>query len=298
MEWNYADGYVDIFMPSYIPDALHQLGHTPTKCPQCSPHKHIPITCGTKGTRQCATAPDTAPLLSPKEIKFIQSVTGSFLYCGLMLDSTILPALNEIVATQSQPTKKTQQKAQRLMDYLNTHPNAHIRYYASDMILHVDAHAAQYLIAPKAQSRVMGYFHLPDHPNITKHPKRNGEILIECKILHHVVSSAAEAEVAGIYHNTGVSIPIRQFLTALGHPQPSTPIKTNNSTATGFVCNNIHQKQSKHGTCNIIGYGTDKLNNNLICSGTKAPTMRQIISLNITQLSITELNARNTSRTN
>ena len=48
-----------------------------------------------------------------------------------------------------------------------------------------------------------------------------------------------------IYHNAGISLSLRSFLEALNHPQPPTPIKTDNSTATGFVYDNIHQKRSK-----------------------------------------------------
>ena len=182
MEWNYKEGCVDVSMPSCIPDASRRLGHAPTTHPQHSPHEHIPTKCGTKGTQQCATAPDMSPFLTPKETKFAQSVTGSFLHYGRALDATFPPALNEIAAAQSQPTQKTKQKAQRLMDYMHAHPSAYMRHYASGMVLHMDSDAA-YLIAPKARSRVAGYFHLSDHPNITKHPKRNGAILVECKIL-------------------------------------------------------------------------------------------------------------------
>ena len=78
------------------------------------------------------------------------------------------------------------------MDYVNTYPNAYICYFASDMVFHVDSDAA-YLVAQKASIRISGYFHLSDHPNITKHPKLNGAVLFECKTPKHVVSLAAEA---------------------------------------------------------------------------------------------------------
>ena len=130
------------------------------------------------------------------------------------------------------------------MDYLHTYPNDYIRFYARDMILHVDRDAA-HLVSPKARTRIAGYFHLSDHPNITKHPKLNGAILVECKTLHNVVSSSAESEVAGIYHNAGIAIPIRQTLQDLNHPQPPTPLKTDNLTATGFVYDNIQEKRSE-----------------------------------------------------
>ena len=149
--------------------------------------------------------------------------------------------MNGIASDQAKPTEKTKARTQQLMDYLHTYPDAYIRYYASDMILHVDSDAA-YLVEPKAKSRVAGYFYLSDHPNITQHPTLNGAILVECKTLRHVVSSSAKAEVAGIFHNATTAIPIRHMLQALNHPQPPTPIKTDNSTALGFIHNNIHTK--------------------------------------------------------
>ena len=76
------------------------------------------------------------------------------------------------------------------MDYLHVYPAAFIQYHTSDVALHVNADAA-HLVAPKARSRVAGNFYSSDHLNITKHPKLNGAVLVECKILHHVVSSAA-----------------------------------------------------------------------------------------------------------
>ena len=48
-----------------------------------------------------------------------------------------------------------------------------------------------------------------------------------------------------IFHNAQAAIPIRTLLQALNHPQPPTPLKTDNSTANGFIHDNIHQKRSK-----------------------------------------------------
>ena len=130
------------------------------------------------------------------------------------------------------------------MDYLHTYPDAFLRFYASDMVLHVESDAA-YLVAPKARSRIAGYFHLSAHPNKTNNPTINAAIQVECKTLRHFVSSSAEAEVAGIFHNTTMALPMRHILESLEHPQPPTPLKTDNATATGFVYDNIHQKRSK-----------------------------------------------------
>ena len=97
------------------------------------------------------------------------------------------------------------------MDYLHTYPDAFLRFYASDMVLHVESDAA-YLVAPKARSRIAGYFHLSAHPNKTNNPTINATIQVECKTLRHVVSSSAEAEVAGIFHNATMALPMRHIL--------------------------------------------------------------------------------------
>ena len=56
---------------------------------------------------------------------------------------------------------------------------------------------------------------------------------------------AAEAETAAIFHNAQQAVPIRIILQALDHEQPPTPVKTDNSTAQGFIQDNIHMKKSK-----------------------------------------------------
>lgn len=181
---------------------------------------------------------------------------------------------------------KNMKKAQRLVDYLHTYPNACIRYWASDMALHVDTDAA-HLIAPKAQSCVAGHFHLSNHPNITKHPKHNGAILVECKILCHVVSSAAKAEVAGIATMLDLSCLSDTFLQPLiipNHPPPSKLTIPQHQVLSVMMS---IKNNPKCGTCVIVGSAIDKLNNNLTFFGTKAPTTMPIISLSITlQLTI------------
>ena len=133
-----------------------------------------------------------------------------------------------------------------LLDYLSTYPDAKIRYTKSDMILHLDSDAA-YLVAPKARSRVAGYFYCGQHynKNITPNTALNGPIHIECKTLKHVVASAAEAETAGLFHNCQTAVYIRNMLTALDHLQPATPARTDNSTASGFVNDTLKKKRSK-----------------------------------------------------
>ena len=79
------------------------------------------------------------------------------------------------------------------------------------MVLHIDSDAA-YLVAPKARSRVAGYFHLSNHPNNKSKNTLNGAVHVECKTLRHVVSSVAEAETSGVFYNAQMTLPIQIVL--------------------------------------------------------------------------------------
>jgi hypothetical protein len=63
--------------------------------------------------------------------------------------------------------------------------------------------------------------------------------------LKNVVGSVAEAECSGVYNNAQLALPMRVALEELGHPQPKTPLKTDNSTAAGFANKSMRQKRSK-----------------------------------------------------
>jgi hypothetical protein len=137
---------------------------------------------------------------------------------------------------------KTQAATKQLLDYLATHPDATIRYHASDMILHIHSDAS-YLSVSNAQSRLGGLFFLgntsPDQDRI------NGSIINVASIIKNVVASAAESEVGACFHNAQSGAPLRVTLTKLVHTQPPTPLRTDNSTAFGIFDKTITQKRSK-----------------------------------------------------
>ena len=244
IDWNYRQGFVDISMPGYIPKLRSRLNHPQPSRPQHAPHRWTQPAYGK--VTQFAPQPDSSPFLNAKDTKELQSTTGSLLYYSRAVDPTLLPALNEIATSQARPTEKTRQKVQWLMDFVATYPNAKIRFYKSDMILYVDSDAA-YLVLPNARSRFAGHFFLsnrvPDPFKIP--PPPNGPIHTECRTIRNVVASAAEAETAGLFGNSQIAVVIRRALQSLDHPQPPTPIKTDNSTANSFVHSNIRQKRSK-----------------------------------------------------
>ena len=244
LEWDYARGMVEISMPGYINRLLQRIKHEPSTSPQHSPHEHLPFIMGGKGTRQYAQSEDGSPKLDARQTKYVQSVVGALLYYARAIDASILPALSSISTQQANPTEQVLKKVKRLLDYVSTYPDAKLRYYASNMILYIDSDAA-YLCERKAKSRASGYHYFKKNTLNKIQQPINHALTVECKLLKHVVSSAAEAEVSALFLNAQTGIIIRRLLQHLGHPQPPTPLKTDNTTAERFVSKNIQQKKSK-----------------------------------------------------
>jgi hypothetical protein len=73
----------------------------------------------------------------------------------------------------------------------------------------------------------------------------NGYILNVASVIKNVVASAAESEVGACFHNAQRGAPLRVTLTELGHTQPPTPLRTDDSTAFGFLNKKIKHKRSK-----------------------------------------------------
>ena len=99
------------------------------------------------------------------------------------------------------------------LDYCATHPNVTICFQASGMILKIHSDTS-YLSETEARSRVGGYFFLGSKNETLQH---NGAIHVIAKIIKNLVSSAAEAEIAGIYTCAKEVIPIRLNLEEMGH---------------------------------------------------------------------------------
>jgi hypothetical protein len=244
LQWNYAAGYVDVSMPHYVPKALAKFQHPKPKLPQHSPHLWTTPVYGQK--IQLANH-DTTPLLGKLGVQRVQSVSGTFLYYARAVDPTIIVALNEISNNQAKPTILTGKACDMLLDYLATHPDATIRYYASDMILCIIADAA-YLVLPNARSRCAGMYFLTDKPTSDPpDPKPNGAVHVLCKTLRGVPASAAEAETGGLFLNGQEAVPIITALEEMGHKQPitGTPIETDNSTAHDILKAQVRMKRSK-----------------------------------------------------
>ncbi len=170
--------------------------------------------------------------------KFIQEVIGTFLCYARCVDSTMLAALGSLATQQADPTKNTMAKAVQFLDYAVTHPDTIVTYHASDMVLagHSDA---SYLSESNARSHLSGHFFMSN--NAAK-PPNNGAILTTAQIIKAAMSLAAEAEVGALYINCREAVPACHTLEFMGHPQPPTPMQTDNATALVVINNNILKK--------------------------------------------------------
>jgi hypothetical protein len=64
-------------------------------------------------------------------------------------------------------------------------------------------------------------------------------------IIKAVMSLAAEAELGELFLNAKEAVCICQILTKMGHPQPCTPIQTDNTTVEAIVNNRVQPKRLK-----------------------------------------------------
>jgi hypothetical protein len=241
LEWNYKNRIGALSMPGYIKAALHKHQHAAPARPEHAPHTWNPPIYG--ANTQYVEDETTSPALSDKDVNKLQQLTGTLLYYVRAVDPTLIMPINVLASEQSRATAVTAEKVIKLLNYCNTHPETKIRYHASDMILHINSDAS-YLSEKEAKSRAGGFFNMGTS---TKTDKKltNGAILIINKVLKHVMSSAAEAEIGAVFINAKEGSVLPTTLEELGHPQPPTPMETDNTTATCYSNSTITQKRIK-----------------------------------------------------
>ena len=251
LKWDYVTNpkSVQLAIPGYVARARKRFNHQKPSKPQHSPHQWTPPSYGAKIQMATTQNPDFQKL-TPAQQKFIQEFVGVFLFYGRAIDSTMLPALGTIAThLHHAPYDTLKQKVDQFLDYAATHPDATIKYIASEM--HLWAHTdASYLSETKARSRAGGYFFLSDKPALpikadSPEPTPNMPVHVLCKIIDAVMSSAQEAETGAGFLNAKEAIPMRQALEDLGHPQGPTPLQFDNKVANGILNDDIIQKRSK-----------------------------------------------------
>ena len=161
----------------------------------------------------------------------------------------MLVSLNAIATEQAHANTIAMGDIVWLLNYAVTHPVATLHYNASDMILHI-ASDVSYICEERACSQAVGHLSLADRlvNNVNKPPTlptNNGAIHTLCQLIKTVMSSASKAEICATFINAKDALPIHTTLKELGHPQPPTPMKVDNTTSVGFANNTIKQKRSK-----------------------------------------------------
>ncbi len=236
MDWDYNGHKVHVSMLDYAPKALTRFQHRAPIKPQHQPYPHIKPNYGVKA--QYTEDAETSALLPKEDKKFFQEVIGTFLYYARCIDSTMLVALGSIATQEANPTKNTMKKVRQFLDYASTHPDAIVTYHTSNMVLAGHSNTL-YLSKSKVRSWAGRHFFMS---NNTAKPRNNGNILTITQIIKALMSSAAEAEVGALYINCREVIPTCHTLDFIGHPQPPTPMQTDNTTAIGVFNNNVIKK--------------------------------------------------------
>ena len=185
-------------MPGYIKKVLQKYLHESPAKPQHSPYIIAPKKYGKEAHNPLP--PDESAPVSKEKIKRIQGIVGSLLFYARGIDSTFLVGLNSIAMQQTSAADNTLKRIEDLLVYAATHPNAKVRYRASNMILqfHTDA---SYSSEPKARSRAAGHYFLGWIPHDNQPIRLNGAIYTMCTVLKFVASSAAEAELGALFLN-------------------------------------------------------------------------------------------------
>ena len=232
---NRQDQHATLTMPGYIEKLLQRVRPNGIKGAQ-TPARYQPPQFKKVGA-QTATV-DNSPLASIEDKKLLQSVIGTLLYYTRAVDPSICTAVHELGSVQAQPTLNDMAKMDRLLQYVSTHRNIGIRYYASNMILNMLSDAS-YLSRPRARS-VLGFYGYLGLPNGINGPIACGSLVIKC-----VVASVAEAELAGGFKAAQIAVMHRRTLHDLGYPQPPTLLRMDNSVAIGLATNAINAKRSK-----------------------------------------------------
>jgi len=134
LKWDYKNRTCDVSMENYVTKALQKFQHKISNRKYHSPSKYTPPKYGQKIQM---TQTDTSKPLTKTEIKDLQKVIGTFLFYSRAIDNTMAHALSTIASAQSSGTQKTREAMIHFLNYCATHPEATVRFRASDMILKI-----------------------------------------------------------------------------------------------------------------------------------------------------------------
>jgi hypothetical protein len=175
-------------MPGYVEKALQRFPHPTPQHSQHSPHPWLKPQYGAK--TQFTAKPDNLHKLPADKFTRLQQSIGVFLYYAQAVDSTMLVVLGTLAAEQTQATTNTTKLVAQFLDYAAIHPDASVRYFPSEMILHKHSDAS-YLSEPGAPLLAGGLFFLENNLLKSSTPISsviNGAIHINSQIMKNVLA--------------------------------------------------------------------------------------------------------------
>lgn len=229
---------VHVALPGYIAKALERFrpGNTSSAA---SPSIYVPPKYGAHNHWIDDT--DASSPLTTVERKYVQEVLGVFLYYARSADYTMLPTVTALASEQSSASRSILKDIERLLDYACRYPNNGITFKKSDMTLIVWVDGS-YLSRSRSRSvaGAIGYLGSLKCPHVL-----NGGSFAFSSIIDVVVASAAECEYGSLFMAIKHATWSRAILTALGHPQPPTPVFCDNRCAIGLANDSIKIRRSK-----------------------------------------------------
>lgn len=124
--------WVDLSMLGYIQCLMVRYKHIPPTKPQHQPNPSQP-----KKYRAAAQIPmseDETPKVDATRKLHIQQIIGAMSYYTCAIDMPVLIGLSTTSTEQTTATTNTAKKIDQMMNYLATHHDATIRYWALDMV--------------------------------------------------------------------------------------------------------------------------------------------------------------------
>jgi hypothetical protein len=131
LNWDYQARNVDISMPGYVEREFERFQHSTPSGAQHSPSTWTTPQYG--AASQLTASVNDIPALDPAGILHLQTVAGTLLFYARAVDHTMLVTIGDIAAAHAHVSEATMSACVPLLNYAATHPDAVVRYTASDM---------------------------------------------------------------------------------------------------------------------------------------------------------------------
>ena len=228
LKWNYdpANPSLEISNAETAPKSFARFDKDNSIKRRKTPSKYTPPVYG-KETTDVET--EAAPPEHLPEMKnFVQSVNGTYLFYGRIIDYSILEQTNTIGQSQGNPTADTVDQVNHLIGYMKEYPDTKLVVKGNDMQFRV-MYDASFMTAHARKSKGGAVYYLS---NITD-PKELTENIfdVDAFVIPNMCASVAEAEYATAFHSGQKAYFYRNVLEFLGYPQAPTPFYGDNKIA-------------------------------------------------------------------